>query len=87
MAMMGNPSRLVDSYIFANVETFKYPIAYGFVMVPIVWLASGAFSLDHTYRIINKRRETLSSEEQFPSFTSEERNEMRDRSPLYGCQF
>ena len=86
MIMMGNVSGLGGSYIFMNKEAPKYPTAYGLSLGLLCVAIVSCFALDYTYWRINKRREAMSSEEISAKYTSEELDEMGDRSPLFRYQ-
>lgn len=81
--MIGNMGGIVGTNIYIAKEAPNYWTGYGISMAFLLNAIVCTFILRHSWSKENKRRDAISEEEVFATYTEQELLEMGDRSPLY----
>lgn len=83
LVAIGNLGGVPGSFIYKEIEAPNYPTAYGASFSVAAAGIVACFMLELIYKRINKQRAQKSEAEYRQMYTSEELEEMGDRSPLF----
>lgn len=81
--MIGNMGGIVGTNIYIAKEAPNYWTGYGISLAFLLNAIVCTFVLRHVWKKINDRRDAMTEEEIFATYTEQELLELGDRSPLY----